>query len=69
MSLEQLNGPPTTEQILLWQETNGHSNEWLAKRLGMDAEDVRLCLEVGFHDDDLQTIAELMTHPREILGQ
>jgi hypothetical protein len=69
MSTEQLNGPPTKEQIILWQETNGHTNAWLARHLGMDAEDVRLCFEVGFHDDDLQTIAELMTHPREILGQ
>ncbi|MDB6119163.1 MAG: hypothetical protein JWO08_2944 [Verrucomicrobiaceae bacterium] len=69
MSLDELQGPPTITQIRVWQETEGHTNDWLARHLGMDAEDVRHCLKVGFDDEDLTTIAELMTHPREILGE
>ncbi len=69
MSFDQLNGPPSSEQICVWMQENGHSNQWLAQHLGTDAEDVLLCHEVGFHEEDLQIIAELMTHTRENLGE
>jgi hypothetical protein len=68
MNLNEMNGLPTIEQIVLWQEMNDHSNAWLARKLGIDVEDIRLCLELGLHDEDLRTIAELMTHPRENPG-
>jgi hypothetical protein len=66
---DELKDPPTREQIRLWQETEGHTNHWLAGHLGMDEEDFRHRLEVGFTDEDLRVIAGLMKHPREILGE